>query len=476
MGLLTNFLELFKYDPSTDGLDTFNVKTALNENWDKIDAKAEATENSLNNHKDDGTIHHTMEAIQDVVGNLIQAGSNVSVTYDDENNQIQISSSYTDTNTQRSDEEIRDLTATFIKAGSNVSISHNDSGNELTITADLSASSILSKLKTVDGAGSGVDADLLDGKHASAFQLAGNYQPAGTYNTVIGTDSDVNTSGATIIDNIFMTDGVITSHGTRTLTPANIGALASGGTAVNSDKVDGKHASGTLATSEKYNLVTAINELFTDVDSGKNTVASAITDKGVATSGSDSFSTMASKIDSIPLGGIESVQRGISTIANDGGVYSVDINISGVDLTRSIVKINGVRGPQQLDEAQVPVGCFFKDSSTITLISNEYQGDAYTWIKVSWEVIQFKVVANLQSGTTYLDDSDDYQNVTINSVNTSKTILFFSRRSQIVYDSPRMGDITITGTLLSSTSLRFEREFSFDDLRLQIYWFVVEFD
>ena len=52
----------------------------------------------------------------------------------------------------------------------------------------------------------------LDGKQAS-----------GTYNTVIGTDSDINTSGSTIIDNIFVTDGVITSMGTRTLTLADLG-------------------------------------------------------------------------------------------------------------------------------------------------------------------------------------------------------------------------------------------------------------
>ena len=43
-------------------------------------------------------------------------------------------------------------------------------------------------------------------------------------NTVIGTGTDVNTSGSTIIDSIYVTDGVITSMGTRTLTAANIGA------------------------------------------------------------------------------------------------------------------------------------------------------------------------------------------------------------------------------------------------------------
>jgi len=51
-------------------------------------------------------------------------------------------------------------------------------------------------------------------------------QVAGTYNTIIGTDSDINTSGATIIDNLYMTDGVLTSHGTRILTTGDIGALA----------------------------------------------------------------------------------------------------------------------------------------------------------------------------------------------------------------------------------------------------------
>jgi len=42
-------------------------------------------------------------------------------------------------------------------------------------------------------------------------------------NTVIGTDSDINTNGATVIDQLNMTDGVITSHSTRTMTLANLG-------------------------------------------------------------------------------------------------------------------------------------------------------------------------------------------------------------------------------------------------------------
>lgn len=54
--------------------------------------------------------------------------------------------------------------------------------------------------------------------------LAGK-QAAGTYNTIIGTDTDLDTSGATIIDNIYVTDGVITSMGTRVLQASDINAL-----------------------------------------------------------------------------------------------------------------------------------------------------------------------------------------------------------------------------------------------------------
>ena len=42
-------------------------------------------------------------------------------------------------------------------------------------------------------------------------------------NTIIGTDSDINTSGNIVVDQLNMTDGVITSHSTRTLTLANLG-------------------------------------------------------------------------------------------------------------------------------------------------------------------------------------------------------------------------------------------------------------
>lgn len=51
-----------------------------------------------------------------------------------------------------------------------------------------------------------------------------------------------------------------------------------------------------LETTDKDSVVDAINELFTSVSNGKSGIAAAITDKGVTTAASDSFSTMADNI------------------------------------------------------------------------------------------------------------------------------------------------------------------------------------
>lgn len=63
------------------------------------------------------------------------------------------------------------------------------------------------------------------------------------------------------------------------------------------------NAVGTLSsllTSAKGNIVTAINELFTNVSNGKTSVAAAITGKGIPASGSDTFEVLKQKIEEIP--------------------------------------------------------------------------------------------------------------------------------------------------------------------------------
>jgi len=47
MSLLTNILNLFKYEETDEG--NFNINTALNENWDKIDSSIEGIKSKTDN-------------------------------------------------------------------------------------------------------------------------------------------------------------------------------------------------------------------------------------------------------------------------------------------------------------------------------------------------------------------------------------------------------------------------------------------
>ena len=67
------------------------------------------------------------------------------------------------------------------------------------------------ELNYVDGVTSNIQTQL-DGKQAS-----------GTYNTIIGTDTDLDTTGAQVVDQINVTDGVIQSMSKRTMTLADLG-------------------------------------------------------------------------------------------------------------------------------------------------------------------------------------------------------------------------------------------------------------
>ena len=60
--------------------------------------------------------------------------------------------------------------------------------------------------------------------------------------------------------------------------------------------------SSTSSIITSNNVQGAIDELFTSVSNGKQEIASAITDKGVSTSGTDSFATMAENIGKISTG------------------------------------------------------------------------------------------------------------------------------------------------------------------------------
>ena len=127
----------------------------------------------------------TDEQVQDIVGGMLTGNteSGITVTYQDTDGTIDFSvSSQTDNN----------FTTT---------LKNKLDGIESGATADQTASEILTAVKSVDGSGSGLDADLLDGQQGSYYQPASTAlttstsfggDVSGTYNAIVVADDSHN--------------------------------------------------------------------------------------------------------------------------------------------------------------------------------------------------------------------------------------------------------------------------------------------
>ena len=109
-----------------------------------------------------------------------------------------------------------------------------------TTLADYSITSTAAEINTLDGftgtvadfnyakdlRATGVTStefDYLDGVTSNIQTQLDAKQASGTYNTIIGTDTDISYSGATVLASVTLTDGVVQAHTSRTLTLADLG-------------------------------------------------------------------------------------------------------------------------------------------------------------------------------------------------------------------------------------------------------------
>lgn len=83
-----------------------------------------------------------------------------------------------------------------------------------------------------------------------------------------------------------------------------------------------------LETTDKSSVVDAINELFTSVSDGKTAIAAAITDKGVPTAATDSFTDMADNIADIQTGG--TLQTKTATPTENTQAITADVGYDGL--------------------------------------------------------------------------------------------------------------------------------------------------
>jgi hypothetical protein len=92
-------------------------------------------------------------------------------------------------------------------------------------------------------------------------------------------------------------DGTLSYNGNKVWTSSSDGS----GSGLDADTLDGKDASGTLQTTEKSNLVGAINEVFQDADNGKTNIYNAIVGMGTTPSSQD-FDDLSTAISNITTG------------------------------------------------------------------------------------------------------------------------------------------------------------------------------
>ena len=153
-----------------------------------------------------------------------------------------------------------------------------DGSGNASITATVADDSHNHTITNVDGLQTA-----LDGKQAS-----------GTYNTVIGTDSDISTSGSTVIETLTMTDGVIGSHSTRSMTLGDLGYTGAtdankitnnnqigngAGYITSSDDITGNSSTATkLATARTISLTGDVTGSTTFDGSGDKSITCTVAD------------------------------------------------------------------------------------------------------------------------------------------------------------------------------------------------------
>ena len=134
--------------------------------------------------------------------------------------------------------------------------------NEIAETIDITAEEILSKLLTVDGATSGLDADLLDGKHASEFALVNDL-------------GNIDLSGEKLVANINLSTAIIDD---KNLSLNVADAIAKKHSHINSTILDAMEVAFTTA------LKTKIDNIF----DGATKVEDSITNGNIKINGVES--------------------------------------------------------------------------------------------------------------------------------------------------------------------------------------------
>lgn len=355
------------------------------------------------------------EEVEDAVNNLLDAGTNVTTSYDDVNNTLTINSS----DTTLTNEEVEDVVGGLITGGTNVTVTYDDAGNELTVDAndtnthpsssddgtqvisevgDFNFSDKLSVAddgdSTVTVSTSALDTEEVEDAINSLLTAGSNvsltYDDANNSLTVAATDTDTHTdvsdSGGTVVteagDIAFTASNDATvsvtddGDGTATVDVDVTGTdthtdVSDDGTLTVGDVADINFGSNVSVTDDGDGSVTV------DVDSGSGGVATTET---VRTNFNDVYTRLAEHDFELGLSMLDYPNGSYDIYADAGKVsstsnitttYGSDFNGNGyVQLMSSFSRI--FHGTQSIqDMSGKPLGISFSDDDSMVAVCGD---------------------------------------------------------------------------------------------------------
>lgn len=133
------------------------------------------------------------------------------------------------------------MTGALTLSGDPASASH--AARKAYVDGLVTAAAILAKLVTVDGAGSGLDADLLDGQHASAFLTVSGFTAAAILAKLITVDGAGSGLDADLLDGQHASAFLTLAAFTGSAVLSRLLTVDGAGSGLDADLLDGKHAS-----------------------------------------------------------------------------------------------------------------------------------------------------------------------------------------------------------------------------------------
>lgn len=159
----------------------------------------------------------------------------------------------------------------------------------------------------------------------------------------------------------------------------------------------------------------------------------------------------------------KSIQRG-STLLLTGATTTINITITSVDMSKSIVIVSTIPKAGSTQNAEIYVRGILTSSTNLQLVRNTGSGAT----DVSWVVVEFNNVKSLQTGSKSISVAS--ATVTVSAVNTSKSLLFASWTTA---DTTNSFEGLTNYVLTDSTTLTFTQNGFYSK---SIQWYLVEFN